>query len=245
MILPYRLLAGRCREVLGAARQLTLPSACVSCGLPGAWCCSACFAAIPPGPPPRRHPVPVVAGAHYDGTARQLMLALKDRQITAVSRPLAAVLGRVLTGAALVPVPAHRRSWLERGFDPLSEILRHVSVPVHPALGWRRQPRTQKSLSAAERRRNVTGAFRVRGRPMGPVAVIDDVITTGATTAEAVRVLRQAGWEVLGVVGVCLVADPQEHPGAGRVSVKPEPRRGHDRRDRRPWSPHGTVGQLP
>jgi predicted amidophosphoribosyltransferase len=53
----------------------------------------------------------------------------------------------------------------------------------------------QTELDAAARRRNVRGAFTVRkGIPLPPhVAVLDDVMTTGATLAECARVLKRAG----------------------------------------------------
>jgi len=62
---------------------------------------------------------------------------------------------------------------------------------------------SQTGLDRPERRRNVSGAFAI-GSPLASaacVALVDDVVTTGATLAECARVLRRAG--VRRVVAVC------------------------------------------
>ena len=214
------------RSALGAARELALPARCVCCGRPGAWWCDPCVATIPPLPPQAPIAgVPFTPAVAYEGAARELLLALKDRHISAAAEPLGRLLGRVLPpdGPPLVPVPATTRSWLERGFDPLELILAGTAgARVRRSLAWQGRRRPQKSLDRADRRRNVAGALRVRTPPSGPVLVVDDVITTGATVTEAVVTLRTAGIEVAGIVGVCSVADPWEHAAGLRVSVKHE-----------------------
>ena len=72
---------------------------------------------------------------------------------------------------------------------------RRFSVPVRPDLLERARPtRPQAGLSAAARRRNVRGAFRAgRGRVPARITLVDDVLTTGATTAAAAGALRRAG----------------------------------------------------
>jgi predicted amidophosphoribosyltransferase len=54
----------------------------------------------------------------------------------------------------------------------------------------------QTGLSAAERRRNLRGAFLVRSACTGArIAILDDVITTGSTTAALAQAFRDAGAE--------------------------------------------------
>jgi len=79
-------------------------------------------------------------------------------------------------------------------------------VRVVSALRVRRSLQDQAGLGIEQRRRNVAGAFAVRagvsvaGRCC---VVVDDVVTTGASSAEAVRALQQAGATVLAVAAVC------------------------------------------
>ena len=100
---------------------------------------------------------------------------------------------------ALVPVPLHRRRLRERGFNQAFEIARPVaSATGLPLLvhGIRRRANTQPQslLAAHERYRNLRGAFGIRRSLKGMnVAIIDDVITTGATVNALAASLREAG----------------------------------------------------
>jgi ComF family protein len=100
----------------------------------------------------------------------------------------------------LVPVPLHRARLRRRGYNQALELAkplaRHLGVPLrHDVLRRRRATDAQTELDAAARRRNVRGAFVVRAGVELPahVALLDDVMTTGATLAECARVLRRAG----------------------------------------------------
>ena len=102
---------------------------------------------------------------------------------------------------ALVPVPLHTVKQREREFNQAERLARHLSkatgIPLKPRLLRRVQPtRTQTQLSREERLANVRRAFALRektdlaGRRF---VVIDDVLTTGATTGACAGVLRAAG----------------------------------------------------
>ncbi|MDX1625066.1 MAG: ComF family protein [Wenzhouxiangellaceae bacterium] len=100
----------------------------------------------------------------------------------------------------IVPVPLHWRRRLARGFNQSAWLARDLSaalgrLPWAPALERRRATSTQSSLPAGRRSGNVRGAFEVRGLPPGTrhVALVDDVMTTGATLAECARCLKRAG----------------------------------------------------
>lgn len=103
---------------------------------------------------------------------------------------------------ALLPVPLHRRRLRRRGFNQALELAKPLAqafgLPLYAqALHRLRATQAQSELDAASRRRNVRHAFAVAPgvRLPGHVAVVDDVMTTGATLAECARVLRQSGVE--------------------------------------------------
>lgn len=100
----------------------------------------------------------------------------------------------------LVPMPLHRQRLRSRGYNQAQELGREIgrvlSVPLGPSAARRvRATQEQTRLDGTARRRNVRGAFtveaaQVRGRH---VALLDDVITTGATAAELARATLAAG----------------------------------------------------
>lgn len=103
----------------------------------------------------------------------------------------------------LLTVPLHSSRLRRRGYNQALELARPLAraldVPLrHDALARQRATEAQTELDAVARRRNVRGAFTVRENlPALPthVAILDDVMTTGATLAECARVLRRAGVE--------------------------------------------------
>ena len=143
----------------------------------------------------------MIAAWDYELGARSLILRLKARGLRDAAGPL----GRAITeevwrqGLAadlLTWVPARRPDVRARGFDHAELIARVVSrelgLPLLPMLGRTGDRADQASLGARERKANLTGAF-VACRTSGRVAVVDDLMTTGATLSEVGRALRAAG----------------------------------------------------
>ena len=181
---------------LGASR-------CLGCARPGSLACRSCRGGLAPAPEIAA-PGPVddvVAAWDYDGVARALVLALKLRG----RRPAASILAEALAarvwaegcGAqALVWVPGRRADIRRRGFDHArllaQELSSRLGLPSISALRRAGDRVDQTGLGAAQRRSNLAGAFVAEPVPTR-VAIVDDVMTTGATLSEAGRALRGAG----------------------------------------------------
>ena len=112
---------------------------------------------------------------------------------------LASVLAPPVFPDAIVPIPLHSRRLRERGFNQSFEIARPVGralgIPVLSNVIRRVQPTApQTGFDAEKRKRNVRDAFTVDALHLPPrIALLDDVVTTGATVGEAARALRRAG----------------------------------------------------
>lgn len=140
----------------------------------------------------------------YEGGLKRLIHALKFEGLDIAAAPAATRLadavrcGGAGTLDAVVPIPSTRRRNRERGYDPAAligeELARRLSLTLLPALRRVRETPPQSSLTAAERRSNVAGAFRALASAAGrSLLVVDDVMTTGATVFAASEALRSAG----------------------------------------------------
>jgi ComF family protein len=141
-----------------------------------------------------------------NGVLQTLMHALKYQQRTGVGIELGKRLGSMVKSRygvdhtwLLIPVPLYPANERERGFNQSAYIARGVAeatgadVDIKRVIRIRRT-KTQTQLRIDERRVNVAGAFAYRPgrrpRKAYRIAVIDDVITTGSTVAECMKVIR-------------------------------------------------------
>jgi ComF family protein len=144
----------------------------------------------------------------YDTRLRDAILRMKS----ALGESLAEAMGRVFAEQAwkhwenagielVVPVPLHWWRRLARGYNQSASVARELAnslkVEFAPELLKRvRDTPKQFQKSATARRENVKGAFRARSgaRLKGRcVLLVDDVMTTGSTVAEAAKTLKDAG----------------------------------------------------
>jgi ComF family protein len=190
---------------------------CARCALPlavTAPVCGACLRREPPYASAR-------AALRYAAPVDQLLARFKFHAGLAEGRVLAALLldavAREAFGEvdAIVPLPLHRARLARRGYNQALELARPLArawkLPLCPdALRRVRVTQAQTELDAAERRRNVRGAFAatdaaVRGRRL---LLLDDVVTTGATVHEAAATLRAAGAARVDVLALARAAAP-------------------------------------
>ncbi|HUG72237.1 MAG TPA: ComF family protein [Steroidobacteraceae bacterium] len=200
--------------------HLIAPPVCVLCGADGQrldepWgldLCIHCENACPRAPPE----LPPLDGAfclfRYEDPVDQLILRLKFQRDVAPARVLGTLLARALRNSqrplpeCLVPMPLHRSRYRERGFCQTTLIARHVAKRLRDPGGARLRLRrdllqrvratlAQSGLPAAERARNLSGAFArgARGPVPRHVALLDDVLTTGHTARAAIEALHAAG----------------------------------------------------
>ncbi len=180
--------------------------ACRACALPieSARETSVCGACLRDAPPQDR----TWAAFRYAAPIAGAIVDLKFHGRLAPAHVVASLMSERLARRAeplpdlLVPVPLSPSRLRRRGYNQALElgrgIARRLSLSLAPHAARRiRTTREQSRLDAADRRRNVREAFAVdaaavRGRR---VALLDDVITTGATMAELARAVRAAGAE--------------------------------------------------
>jgi len=187
-------------RLLCAACAADLPQvaeACPQCAgpSPGGAVCGACAT----------HPPPfdaTLAPWRYEFPVDRLVLALKFGRRLALAELFGAALAERAAGRrvdALVPMPLGCARLAERGFNQALEIARHLArstgVALAPGLAQRvRDTAPQTGLPHDERAANVRGAFECEAGEAGrTLAVIDDVMTTGASLAELARTLKRAG----------------------------------------------------
>lgn len=140
----------------------------------------------------------------YEFPLVELIHLLKYRGEIATARILGTVLGRRIAERgrpsvdAIVPVPLFPSREARRGYNQAREIAVFAAagcrLPVLPRLARRvRDTAEQAKLPAAERLLNLKDAFELRAAPPPRVAIVDDVLTTGATAASLAKILREGG----------------------------------------------------
>ena len=217
------------RDAFLAVVALFLPVSCLGCGARDRALCDSCRADLA-GRPGRVRLVGGVrldAAFEYEGLVRTLVLDLKLRGRVDVAAPLGRPTGALVRqaladappGTLVLRVPPSPRGRRRRGFDTVVLLLarggvrrtgrlrrqRGAGSPGVGLGGARPRGAGQKERTALERVDATVGTLRAVGVAGRDVVLVDDVVTTGVTMAEAVRAVRAAGGRVVRCVATASV----------------------------------------
>ena len=204
--------------------ELIFPSRCIGCSQLGISICSLCRKSWHPHIYHRDLSIlsqtyPVVSAVKYSPIASKVLLSAKESGQSAADQLLISAISHALTfftkkyGVGdLVGIPSRKSATRKRGRNFMVEITKSVaiaeSIKVLDILQHTRSVRDQSQLDSEQRSRNIAGALTASKNSSkldshgntGPLIIVDDLITTGATLAEAIRALRTAGYAVIGAV---------------------------------------------
>jgi predicted amidophosphoribosyltransferase len=165
---------------------------------------------------------PIVAAAFYEGSARNILLAAKERGLVAliplIADSASVAISSLLIGCdpsdplALVPVPSMAKNLRSRGYNLVAQMadliagdlqMRFDDLKVIPVLRHSRRVSDQSRLTAKERALNLSGAFSIVAHHAASldnrqIIIVDDLVTTGSTLIEARRALIAVGARLRG-----------------------------------------------
>lgn len=187
--------------------ELAIPGepSCAKCqrpfgsNIPDGSICAPCLAE-----PPRHDGI--AAGTLYTDASRRLVLAFKHGRRIALAPMLARLMAARLEAGPdwlVVPVPLHRWRLWRRGFNQAALLAREIARAKHAQLlvdGLRRQKPTPVlgGLGRKARVRALAGSIAVDPRRAARlrganVVLVDDVLTSGATSNACISALKRAG----------------------------------------------------
>lgn len=187
------------------ALAVVLPVTCAGCGEPDRAVCDDCRAALTATPQLVERPgLRVWAALEYAGPVASAIGEFKDGGRTDAAPVLALALGAALAravGAAppgrlleVCTIPSAPAAYRARGYAPVEVLLARCGIRSSKVLALARGRVDQAGLGAEARRTNSAGGF-VALRPLGGrrFLLVDDVLTTGSTLADAARAIVAAG----------------------------------------------------
>ena len=159
--------------------------------------------------------------AEFDEQHRQLIHSFKYDGIVDVGRIFGEKIGKIITKEShfaeydiFIPVPLHKKRHQERRYNQAEILAKAASnicgkPVITDAVSRIVDTRSQTKLSPSQRRKNVAGAFKIinRDKIAGKnIIIVDDVVTTGATTEEIAKILKISGAK--NICAVC-IAHPE------------------------------------
>lgn len=194
-------------------QEVVCSERCPGCGGAGAAMCLDCRRGLLRSPLPCSHEggARVLTALAYEGPARSAVLALKLRGQRTAAAPLVEALAAHVRKHGLLAevvawVPGRRRDIRRRGFDHARVLAEGVAgllgLPLVPLVTRSGHGSDQSGLTKEARWMNVAGLFRAE-RCRAPVAVVDDLVTTGATAAAVTSALAAQGTQEIEILAAC------------------------------------------
>lgn len=209
--------------------DLLFPPFCASCATVGSWWCgscqerakkiqqSVCPSCLQIGRHGCMESLPfrsvVALGYYHDPIIRKVITALKFSGATELQKELchwiaSAQSTPIPADAVLIPLPLSNERMREREFNQAEVIAKawktawKIKNTIRTDILIRKKDtKAQSSLphKGGVRAKNICGAFTCTKRPPKRVILVDDVLTTGATAAEAARILLSEGTESVSI----------------------------------------------
>lgn len=151
------------------------------------------------------------SGYWFDEELQHCLHLLKYQQFTKVIKyllfPLKNQIVQLIKSNsidALIPVPLHSVKCRERGFNQAEIIAKVISdftkTPIIQPIIRKNWTTTQTTLSINQRKQNIKNAFQLIEIPSATgILIIDDVLTTGSTTNECARIIKERSKSIIGV----------------------------------------------
>ena len=149
----------------------------------------------------------------YQGPVKSAILAYKSgrrNQLPALIAGLEITLAATgIAQGAIVGIPSTQAKFAERGFETIGSLVRGLAKargwPVENPLSFAKSVSEQVGLSRTTREQNLAGAFIAKRVISGTVVLVDDIVTTGATSSAAASALRIAGAQTIFLICLCRV----------------------------------------
>jgi len=198
--------------IINFLKNLLFPIECQGCGQPDLWLCPNCFHQLNfNGPQITINPLDkiYIASSYEDALLANLIKSYKYKFVSELASDLGRflatywagqiIIDRQLGNYPLLPIPLSKSRQRWRGFNQaelLAQVVaRQTGAIICYDLIKKSTKQTQASLKADTRKKNVYNSFTWQGQSLvgQSLVLVDDVVTTGATLAEAARILKIAG----------------------------------------------------
>ncbi len=199
---------------MGEILQLLYPERCVGCSGSSGLLCKQCSREWSRPIHNRIENIPLVSSAYYSRSISHIVLRAKENNDSRARRVLANSIATFIENESIViPIPSSKSSNRRRGYDHAlllaREVARLCESTVWNGLYVTRRVKDQTALSHAQRFTNLSGSYAlsqqiIGNAPSQKIVLIDDLVTTGASLREALRVLRGAEIAPKAAISACI-----------------------------------------